>query len=69
MDRPTKRKGDFTSMICGGAFWPLDPIPEEVHLEDIAHALSMQCRWGGHVRQFYSVAQHCLLVGTEGVIN
>lgn len=46
----------------GQQFWPLDPRPEEIHLEDIAHALSMLCRYGGHVRAFYSVAEHSVLV-------
>ena len=39
-------------------FWSLDPRPEEIHIEDIAHALSLQCRFAGHVKHFYSVAQH-----------
>jgi hypothetical protein len=59
---PAPRKGSFTSLASGRQFWPLDPHPEEIHLDDIARALSMQCRWGGHVRQFFSVAQHCVMV-------
>lgn len=39
---------------------PLDPNPEAIRIEDIAHALSQQCRWTGHTSAFYSVAEHCL---------
>lgn len=48
----------------GKAFYPLDPNPDDICIEDIAHALSMICRYGGHSRRFYSVAEHSCLVST-----
>lgn len=39
-------------------FDPLDPVPDLIQVRDIAHSLSNQCRFTGHVRQFYSVAEH-----------
>jgi hypothetical protein len=46
------------SLASGRIYYPLDPRPEDVFIEDIAHSLSMQCRYGGHSRVFYSVAEH-----------
>ena len=34
--------------------------PEAISIRDIAHALSLICRGNGHVRNFWSVGQHCL---------
>jgi hypothetical protein len=38
------------------------PTAEMIELDDIAHALSNACRFAGHVRRFYSVAEHCVRV-------
>lgn len=58
----SERIGDWMQTWSGRQFWPLDPRAEEVHIGDIAHALAHQCRYGGHTRRFYSVAEHCVLL-------
>lgn len=54
------RTGDWMQTYRGRQFWPMDPRAAEVELDDIAHALSMQCRFAGHTTYFYSVAEHCV---------
>ena len=46
----------------GLAFDLVEPSPGSVDVEDIAHALSLLCRYTGHCAWFYSVAQHSILV-------
>lgn len=46
----------------GRKFDLAQPTAAMVDPADIAHSLSMQCRFNGHTNRFYSVAQHCLLV-------
>lgn len=53
---------DWIQTYTGRQFWPLEPRVDDIDIVDIAHALSNLCRYGGHVEQFYSVAQHCVLV-------
>lgn len=43
-------------------FFPLNPKIEDIDIIDIAHALSMQCRFSGHISDFYSVAEHSVHV-------
>ncbi|MGI6075407.1 MAG: phosphohydrolase [Pyramidobacter sp.] len=50
----------FITTFTGLHIDPLEPDISLIRLEDIAHALSRLCRANGHLRGFYSVAQHCL---------
>lgn len=39
-----------------------NPDPETIRWDDIAHTLSGACRFNGHTRRFYSVAEHSVRV-------
>lgn len=52
----------YMGTFTGKKFYPNDFKPSDVCIEDVAHALSMECRYGGHTRTFYSVAEHCCLL-------
>lgn len=56
------RKGNWMQTYLGVQFWPLDPRANEINIVDIAHALSNMCRYAGHCKKFYSVAEHSVLV-------
>jgi len=56
------RVGSFMQTFTGRKYWPMDPKPHEVYIEDIAHSLAYQCRYAGHCIKFYSVAEHSILI-------
>jgi hypothetical protein len=60
-----QRKGDWIETFTGKQFWALDPRPDDICIEDIAHALSNICRFNGHCKHFYSVAQHSINVANR----
>lgn len=41
---------------------PFNPDPGAICIEDIAHALTNQCRFAGHTHRRFSVAQHSIMV-------
>jgi hypothetical protein len=53
---------DAITLYSGGRIRPLDPDPNDIHIEDIAHALACQNRFTGHLRYPVSVAEHSLRV-------
>ena len=59
------RQGGWIQTFLGAQFHPMDPREEDFKIEDIAHALSNICRYAGHCRSFYSVAQHSIIVSEE----
>jgi hypothetical protein len=50
------------ALLSGRPFDLSDPDPAMIQPGEIAHALSQLCRWTGHCKPFFSVAQHCVVV-------
>lgn len=50
--------GKFIQTYSGVEFYPLSPQVEDINIVDVAHAQSHICRYTGHCRKFYSVAEH-----------
>lgn len=55
-----ERVGDWIQLNSGKRFFPLDPRPEDIDINDIAHALSNLARFTGHGDRFYSVGEHSI---------
>jgi uncharacterized protein len=55
-------RGPYMMTRSGTKFYFLDPRPEDIVLEDIAHSLAMQPRYNGHTDNHYSIAQHSVNV-------
>jgi 5'-deoxynucleotidase YfbR-like HD superfamily hydrolase len=62
---PPRDNSHWVQTFSGKQCWPLNPKPEDIDIVDIAHALSNLCRYAGHCREFYSVAQHSVIVSNN----
>ncbi len=58
-------KGPFIVTRSGRIFHYDNICEEDILIEDIAHSLAHLCRYTGHTKSFYSVAQHSLLVADK----
>lgn len=58
-EMPTETVEDYIETFTGLKFFLSKP---EFDIKDIAHALSMACRYTGHCERRYSVAEHSVLV-------
>jgi len=55
-------EGEWITTYTGKKFHFRNPTVEEIDIKDIAHHLSLICRFTGAVREFYSVAEHSIRV-------
>lgn len=55
-------KDYWSQTYTGVQFWLLQPREDDIRISDIAHSLSLQCRFNGHCSRFYSVAEHSVRV-------
>jgi uncharacterized protein len=62
LDKMKHLKESYLSTFSGKKFYPFNPSPEQIEIVDIAHGLSMVCRFSGQCPYFYSVAEHCIHV-------
>lgn len=54
--------GPWLEPYSSKKFYLYEPEKYEYDIEEIAHVLSLQCRFGGHIKFFYSVALHSVYV-------
>lgn len=59
-----KNNEEYIITYSGKKIYPLDMREENICLKDIAHALSLKCRFTGQTKKFYSVAEHSVLLAT-----
>lgn len=59
-ERDEDKMWDYIITYSKIRFYPLQPMMADIHIEDIAHSLSLMTRANGHFKHFYSVAHHAI---------
>jgi hypothetical protein len=62
LDEAIRQTDEWIQTYTSKKFYPRAPLPRDFDIRDIAHALSHQCRFSGHCKTFYSVAEHSIRV-------
>lgn len=57
----------YITTVTGKHFNPMKPVDRDIDIFDIAHALALICRGNGHIKTFYSVAQHSIACAEEAL--
>lgn len=65
MDLEMNKENVFVMTYTGKMVNPFKPDEEQICIEDIAHSLARQCRFNGHTKKFYSVAEHSINVALK----
>lgn len=68
-DTPEERSGHYIITYSGNKIYFSDIRPEDIEIEDIAHSLSNVCRYTGHCKWFYSVAEHSVWASTHAPLG
>jgi len=55
-------RGPWIATLSGIRFYIREMNLCDIPLDDMAHALSMNCRYNGHISRHYSVAEHSLII-------
>jgi len=61
MDGTLMASKPWLQTFSGRQYCIEDPDPKQIHIYDIAHALSNSCRFNGQCKSFYSIAEHSTL--------
>jgi hypothetical protein len=55
-------RSGYIRTSSGKKFYPFNPSPDQIAVEDIATGLANTCRFAGQLPEFYSVARHSIIV-------